>query len=85
MLLGTFKIMAKYRITAKGTFYIDMELEADSKEEAIELAHEEVHVSGYCGNGGCDKLIGVTDSDYGSVSIEADEYLEIDEDKVEQV
>ncbi len=77
--------MSKYKITAKGTFYIEMELEANSIDEAIELAREEGSVNGYCGNGGCDKLIGVTDSDYGSVSIEADDYINIDEENIKEL
>lgn len=77
--------MRKYKLTAKGIFYLEMELEANSKEEAIELAIEEGRVSSYCGNGGCDKLIGVTDSDYGTISIEADEYLEINEDEIKEM
>jgi len=78
--------MAKYRIPFKGTIWVEVEVEADTKEEAIEMIEEEgIGVSGYCGNGGCDKLVGVVDLDCGTVSIHADDYLDIKEDDIEEV
>ncbi len=84
-MLGTFKIMAKYRIPFKGTIWVSLEIEAETKDEAIEIAEQEAYVSSYCGNGGCDKLVGVSPIDEGEISIEADDYLEIQEDEIEEV
>jgi hypothetical protein len=75
--------MAKYRVRFKGIIWINLEIESESKEEAIEIAEEKAHVNSYCGNGGCDKLVGVSQIENGEISIEADDYLEMLKDKIE--
>ena len=78
--------MKKYRIPYKGTLTVYVEVEAENKDEAIEKAEEvDTSISQFCGNGGCDKLIGVYDSDEGEISIEGDDWLEISEDDIEEV
>lgn len=72
--------MKKYIVSGEVTAYISVELEAESKEEAIEMAYEEC--SGpmdFVGNGGTDKLIGVCDTDSATVSINCDEEIEYTE------
>lgn len=58
----------KYRVTIPYACFVTVEVEADSEDAAEELAFEEGYISQYCGNGGCDKLIGVAG---GNCSIEA--------------
>lgn len=75
--------MKKYIVTGKVTAFISVELEAENEEEAIEKAYEEC--SGpmdFVGNGGCDKLIGVCNTDSADISIECNdevEYTEVEE------
>ena len=58
----------KYRVTIPYACWVTVEVEASNEEEAEELAFEDSGITGNCGNGGNDKLIGV----YGeNVSIEA--------------
>lgn len=72
----------KYRVPFKAFVTVFVEVEAENKDEAIDLAWDEAHISGYCGNGGSDKLIGV----YGSnISIEAADDLEPISDGVEEL
>lgn len=75
--------MKKYIVTGKVTAFISVELEAENKKEAIEKAYEECSgPMGFVGNGGCDKLIGVCDTDSAIVSIACDdevEYTEVEE------
>lgn len=77
--------MKKYIIPFKGTIWVRLEIEAETKEEAIEIAEQEAYVSSYCGNGGVNKLVGVSPIDDGEISIEADDYLEIQEDEIEEI
>lgn len=75
--------MKKYIVYGKVTAFISVELEAENKKEAIEKAYKEC--SGpmdFAGNGGCDKLIGVCDTDNANVSIACDdevEYTDVEE------
>lgn len=75
--------MKKYIVSGEVTAYISVELEAESKEEAIEMAYEECSgPSSFIGNGGYNKLIGVRDTDNAVVSIECNdevEYTEVEE------
>lgn len=67
-------------MTLSGTYTIVCTgIEAESLEEAQEIAREESHVDGFCGNGGMgDKLIGIYDSDQcDEITIEDDECLQI--------
>lgn len=75
--------MKKYIVTGKVTAFISVEIEAENEEEAIEKAYEECSgPMNFVGNGGCDKLIGVCDTDDAIVSIACDdevEYTEVEE------
>lgn len=75
--------MKKYIVSGKVTAFITVELEAESKEEAISMAYEECSgPSSFVGNGGYNKLIGVCDTDNADVSIECNdevEYTEVEE------
>ena len=72
--------MKKYIVTGKVTAFITVEIEAESKEEAIEMAYEEYSCpTSFVGNGGYDKLIGV-DGDNVSISCDDEvEYTEVEE------
>jgi hypothetical protein len=61
------------------TVYVTVE--AETKEEAIDIATDEVYLSSYVGNGGSDKLIGVSDENH---SIEAGEDFEVIDEWVEE-
>lgn len=75
--------MKKYIVSGKTTAFISVKIEAESKKEAIEKAYEECSgPMNFVGNGGCDKLIGVCDTDDAIVSIACDdevEYTEVEE------
>ena len=75
--------MKKYIVSGEVTAYISVELEAENEEEAISKAYEECSgPMNFIGNGGCDKLIGVCDTDSANVSIACDdevEYTEVEE------
>lgn len=75
--------MKKYIVFGKVTAYIEVKLEAENEKEAIEKAYEECSgPMNFVGNGGCDKLIGVCDTDDAIVSIACDdevEYTEVEE------
>lgn len=60
----------KYRVTIPFACFVSVEVEAENAEAAEEIAFEDAYPSGYAGNGGTDKLIGVRGS---NVSIEAGE------------
>lgn len=63
--------MGKYNVTATIPVFITVTVEADSKEDALDQAYDEgLYLSGYCGNGGSDKLVGTSGS---NVSVEAGE------------
>jgi hypothetical protein len=51
----------KYNVTVPYAVFVTTEVEADSKEEAEENAINKIYISGYCGNDGTDKLIGITE------------------------
>lgn len=54
----------KYRVYGSTTVTCSMTVEADSKEEAIEIANEEFgELTNYAGMGSCDCLIGVLTSE----------------------
>lgn len=53
--------MKKYRVFGKFTGYVSTEVEAENAGEAVEKAYEEFNgIRSYAGNGGWDKLIGVS-------------------------
>jgi hypothetical protein len=60
----------KYKVSIPFVCYVEVKVESETREQAIEEAMEEARITSFCGNGGSDKLIGV----YGSnVSIYANE------------
>lgn len=63
----------KYTVTMPIICNVYIEVEAESEEEAIELAHEEYGVSNFCGNGGSDKLIGVYESNH-SIDVDSEPF-----------
>jgi hypothetical protein len=66
----------KYRVTGKADVWVSIIVEADSKESAIEQADRDFGgVGGFAGNGGSNKLIGVTGS---KESIESGDFFEFD-------
>lgn len=72
--------MKKYIVSGKTTAFISVEIEAESKEEAIEKAYEECSgPMNFVGDGGCYKLIGVCDTDDAIVSIACDDEVEYTE------
>lgn len=75
--------MKKYIVSGKVTAWINVKLEAENKKEAIGKAYKECsRPMNFVGNGGCNKLIGVTDSDCAEVSIYCDdevEYTDVEE------
>ena len=75
--------MKKYIITGYTEVTIEVTVEAENEEEAIEKAYDNVSIDNYFGNGGVDKLIGVCDTDEATASIYADSELKFAE--VEEV
>lgn len=76
--------MKKYTVTGYANVVVEVTVEAENEEEAIEKAYDNVGIDNYCGNGGVDKLIGVCDTDEATASIYADselDYVEVEEIK----
>lgn len=73
--------MKKYNVTLTFPLWLTLEVEAENKEEAEIKAVDEAYITGYCGNGGTDKLVGVTE---GSIEV-ADECLQSIPPLVEEV
>ena len=74
--------MKKYTVTGYANVVVEVTVEAENEEEAIEKAYDNVGIDNYCGNGGVDKLIGVCNTDEATASIYVDsefEYLEVEE------
>lgn len=76
----------KYIITGYTEVTVEVTVEAENEEEAIEKAYDNVSIDNYCGNGGTDKLIGVCNTDEATASIYADNELEYTEvEEIEQI
>ena len=75
--------MKKYTVTGYANVVVEVTVDAENEEEAIEQAYDNVSIDNYFGNGGVDKLIGVCDTDEATASIYADSELEFAE--VEEV
>lgn len=76
--------MKKYTVTGYANVVVEVTVEAENEEEAIEKAYDNVSIDNYYGNGGTDKLIGVCDTDEATASIYADselDYVEVEEVK----
>mgnify|MGYP000395061646 CR=1 FL=1 len=65
--------MAKYRVSIPYCAYVTVEVEASDAEQAESLAFDYSQPTGFAGNGGSDRLIGVGNYDNVKVSIEAGE------------
>ena len=74
--------MKKYTVTGYANVVVEVTVEAENEEEAIQKAYDNVSIDNYCGNGGVDKLIGACDTDEATASIYADselDYVEVEE------
>lgn len=66
----------QYTVTGTATVTVCIEVDVDDKEDAIDVAYEEFGgIHSFCGNGGMDKLIGVSGT---HESIEIDGEVEFD-------
>jgi 2-iminoacetate synthase ThiH len=70
--------MKEYKVSYTGSFTVTYTVKAESEEEAEEMANDfsQSGITQYCGNGGCEQLIGVDFYDDGSPTIEAHHGLE---------
>lgn len=50
--------MSAYKVTLPFIIYVTAEIEADSEDEAIDEAINDIGITNYCGNGGDDRLVG---------------------------
>lgn len=74
--------MKKYIVTGYTRVTVEVTVEAENEEEAIEKAYDNVSIDSYCGNGGSNKLIGVCDTDEATAGIyvvDELEYAEVEE------
>lgn len=72
----------KYRVIGTIQVSVGITVEAENEDDAIQKAYEEFGgVTGYCGNGGIDKLIGV---DGDTEWIEADGIVEFNDVEEEE-
>lgn len=74
--------MKKYIVTGYTRVTVEVTVEAENEEEAIEKAYDNICIDSYCGNGGVDKIIGVCDTNEVTASIYPDselEYVEVEE------
>lgn len=60
--------MKKFVVNCAIPVHMNIEVEAEDGDAAIEAAYEYMGLTGYAGNGGCNKLVGTAES---NVSIEA--------------
>lgn len=74
--------MKKYTVTGYANVVVEVTVEAENEEEAIEKAYDNVSIDNYCGDGGTDKLIGVCNTNEAAAAIYVDSELEY-EDVVE--
>ncbi len=74
--------MKKYKVWGIAKVNVYQIVEAENKEDAIEAANQGFQgLSGYCGNGGSDKLVGTYDSNCG---LDVD-YVEAEFDTPEEI
>lgn len=71
--------MKKYIVTGYTRVTVEVTVEAENKEDAIEKAYDNVSIDSYCGNGGTNKLIGVCDTDEATADIYVVDELEYEE------
>lgn len=66
--------MKKFRVMGTTVVTVYKEVWANNEDEAMEKVENQLsNLTAYCGNGGCDKLVGVDNSDE---SVEADGEIE---------
>lgn len=65
----------EFILSYEGSYTVSIRVQAESEAEAEELA-EMPSVTQYCGNGGCEQLIGVDFYDEGEPTIEDHGFLE---------
>lgn len=53
--------MPKYKVYVPYLLYVVVNVNAEDQEDAIDRAQDYAPVA-YCGNGGCDKLVGISES-----------------------
>ena len=74
--------MKEYKVYGKVICHVSIKVKAESAEAAVEKAYDEFGgINNYVGNGGWDKLIGVTGT---HETIEYGEEIEWEEPKEEQ-
>ena len=72
--------MYKYRVMGTTVVTVYKEVWANNEEEALNKAYDELYsLKEYCGNGGCDKLIGVDGYDE---SVAADDNIKYDDAEI---
>lgn len=71
--------MKKYIVTGYTRVTVEVTVEAENEEEAIEKAYDNVGIDSCCGNGGSNKLIGVCDTDEATAGIYVVDELEYEE------
>lgn len=72
--------MTKYRVYGTAVVTVTKEVWANNEDEAKEKAFDKLpSLTGYCGNGGWDKLVGVDDDD---ATVETNEDIEYDDVEV---
>lgn len=72
----------KYHVSVPFLCFVTVEVVADSEHEAIDAGLNEARITGFCGNGGADKLIGVYE---GSICASDDPCLDFVEATAEPV
>lgn len=73
------EVPMKFRVLGETTAVVSITVEAESADEAIEKAGRELGcLTSYCGNGGHDKLIGVSLSNAGVSADEGIEWKEVE-------
>lgn len=70
----------KYVVKGYVKLLVEVTVEAENEEEAIEKAYDNIgSLDCYCGNGGTDKIVGVNDTDEVKASVCPDGEIEYEE------
>lgn len=72
----------KWRVPFEVKCTVWVEVEAGSKADAMDIAEHDVYLEGYVGNGGDNKLMGVSDS---NMSVEPGEFFDVIEEQIMEV
>ena len=65
--------MSTYKVTLPFVIYVTAEIDADSEQEAIDEAINDIGITNYCGNGGDDRLVGGWDTKH---TIECGDFID---------